>query len=593
MISVTPQYKDAVYSPSRAADGKVIFQIVDTTAQGDASATVTSEAGMSKKDQIFNTNINPSGKYATFETNYWKLDGTFCLPPKSSESGFEVGWWSNLVSGADGMFSTPQVITVQFTADHTSIGLTVYFDMLADEYADSFAITAYDSANNVIYTVSVTGNINSKFVLEHTIQNYRKIVLTITKWAKAYRRARVAEISFGIVFDYTGNELVGMNCIEEIDTISSTVSSNEFKFTIDNSDKKFNLINPAGYYPALQRRQKIQPSIGIEKANKVYEYVPLGVYYLTEWKSDEGTLTATFTGRDILDIMAQTTYRKVLYQTRSLYNLAVDIFTDAGITDYSIDIALQSITVTGCLPVVSHREALQIIAIAGMSVVYSDRYGKVKVKQLGNTSTGEMIDYYNIYAPPQIKLDKLTNIIDVNVNAFSAEAQTSEVYKGSINISGTQDVWITYNNMAQSVSASVSGGTLNSATYYSFGALLNITASGSVAITATGYVVKKSASIYELKDSTAPSGETSLPVTVDNYLITSVDTAANVAAWILSERKKRFLYEVNWRQNPAYEAGDIVVIEDDFSENKAVRITKQEFEYQGYLSGKTSGKGGG
>lgn len=517
MISTSQRYKDAIYSPSRKTAGKVVFQIVDTTAQADASDTVTGEATISKKDQVFNTNTDLSAKYATFENNYWKLDGSFVLPPKASEPGYEVGWWSAALCGADGTFGVPQVLTINFTTDHSSIGLTIYFDTQTNEYASDFTIQVYNSSNALIYSISVTGNLLSKYILEHTIANYRKIVVTVTKWATGYRRARIAEVSFGVVYDYTGDDLITVNVLEEMDTLSSQVTSNELKYTLDNQDKRFNLINPVGVYPALQRKQKILPYIGVEKVDTSIEYVPMGVFFLTEWKSDEGALTASFTARDILDIMAQDTYAGATFTAQTVYAIAVVVLNAAGITNYYVDPALLGITVSGTIGKVNYREAIQTVAIVGMAVVYSDRTGKVIVKQLGNTASSEIIDFDNVYSPPEIKLNTLINTV-------------------YITISGVK---------------------------------------------------------YAYVDASKPVGEQTLSVDATNTLITNTTIAANVAAWILTEYKKRFLYAINWRGNPALECGDIVTVEDDFSENKTVRITKQDITFAGYLGGKTSGKGGG
>jgi hypothetical protein len=76
-------------------------------------------------------------------------------------------------------------------------------------------------------------------------------------------------------------------------------------------------------------------------------------------------------------------------------------------------------------------------------------------------------------------------------------------------------------------------------------------------------------------------------------LITTNTIAEQVAIWVLGEYKKRFLYEINWRGNPALECSDIVTVEDDFSEDKTVRLTRNEFNFDGTLRAKTLGKGGG
>ncbi len=517
MLTVSQQFKDAIYSPSRQTAAKVIFQIVDIDAAEDATTSVTSEASISKKAQVTNTLTEKTGKFATFETDYWKLDGSFVLPPKPTETGYEVGWWSNDICPETGIFVTPQVTTLQFTKDHSSIGLTIFFDVLADEYASDFTIVAYDSLSAVIHTETVTGNTRAKYILERTLQNFRKIIVTVTKWAKGNRRARISEISLGVVYDYTGNELINVNVIEEIDTMGNQLASNEVKFTLDNSDKRFNILNPTGVYPALQRKQKVTPLLGAVDPSGAIEYAPMGIYYLTKWNSDEGTLTASFTARDILDILAQSDFAGGTYTTTSLYDIAVAVLTSAGVTNYSIDTALRSIASSGSLAKMKHREALQLIAIAGQSVVYSDRAGKLIIKQLTSTVLGETISFDNMPKSPQIKLDTLINTI----------------------------------------------------------------------------YIKSGATTYTYTDPAKPAEEQILSIEINNTLVSDATMASNVSAWILAELKKRFLYEINWRMNPALECGDIVTVQDDFATNKTVRITKQEFSFAGYLGGKTNGRGGG
>ncbi len=79
---------------------------------------------------------------------------------------------------------------------------------------------------------------------------------------------------------------------------------------------------------------------------------------------------------------------------------------------------------------------------------------------------------------------------------------------------------------------------------------------------------------------------------IDNPLINTVEHAREVAEWIIEEYNLRAIYNIDWRQNPALECGDIILVEDSFKAKKQSRIIKQEFEYAGYLSGKTETKGG-
>lgn len=62
--------------------------------------------------------------------------------------------------------------------------------------------------------------------------------------------------------------------------------------------------------------------------------------------------------------------------------MAVDVFEDAGISEdkYWVDPYLKNITVYNPLPMVKHKECLQLIANAGRSVVMQNRDGLILIK---------------------------------------------------------------------------------------------------------------------------------------------------------------------------------------------------------------------
>jgi hypothetical protein len=303
-------------------------------------------------------------------------------------------------------------------------------------------------------------------------------------------------------------------------------------------------------------------------------------------------MTASFTAHDILDFLEQSTYRRGKVQNATLTALATDILDDAGITDYNIDTALTSITVGGNIPICSHREALQYVAVAGQAVVYVDRDNVVQIKQLDTVAEDDFIDFDNVYDKPKIVLDKLVNTVEVPVSNYTLRGASEEVFNGVIYVNGTENIWIEYESApCASVTALASGGTLNSATYYGNGALLNLTGTGNITVTATGKVYDVSNTPYSLLDGTAPAGEATLQLKVSNPLLTSISLASDVAQWILDEKKKRFIYEINWRGNPAHECCDIIPVEDIYGQNLDVRLTKNELSFDGTLRAKTSGRG--
>ncbi len=589
MITVSDAFRAAVGAPTRMTKARLTFEVLDVNAWLDNTKTASPGAVISRLDQVTNRKRHTPGAYATWEPNRWKLDGSFVLPPRPDETEYEVGWWSEALCDDAGAFTPAQQIVITCGGIYNAAGITVTFDPEAGEYASDFTLIAYDGSGGVIHQEIVAGNTKTVYLLERVIPQFKRIELTITKWCKGYRRARVVEIDFGMVQDYGESELISLDIIEDLDAASRSLPTNELRFQLDNLDKRFNIMNPTGLHYFLQRRQRVLTEIGVEVGRAV-EYVPMGTYYLTDWKSDEGAMTASFVARDAMDLLAHGTYRKGLRGTTTLYALAETVLQDAGITAYEIDLALQTVEVSGALPLVSHRDALQMIAIAGRAVAYADRTGKVMVERLSSTVVG-VVDMDNVYRSPSIALDKLVNAVDVDVVSYRAKG-TVEVYNGSVTVDGTAAIWVEYQGPCEAHSVVVTGAALVSAEHYTYASKLTITGSGVVDIAVTATELEQVKSIYHLQDDDKPANEQTQGIRVSNPLINSSALAAEVAGWLLDESKHRLIYTVNWRQNPALECGDVVTIEDDLGGNKAARISRQELTWAGYLTGATTAKGG-
>ena len=251
MLTVTDYFKEQMVSPLRQVVGKVTFAQEDTTAKGDATPSATSEAEIGSVAQLIDSITDPSVNYATFETDRWKLDGSFKLLPDSGPYG-EVGWWSDILSAADGTFTPNQTLTFVFSTTHSSIGLTVTFDSVNGEYATDYTVNTYDSSDVLIDTFDIV-NTDSISIINTPIANYKKIEIVIKEWSKPYRRARVLEVVFGILKVFEGNSLIDMQIIEEVDPTSSKVTSNELSFRIENTNNQYDIINPDGIYQYLQK----------------------------------------------------------------------------------------------------------------------------------------------------------------------------------------------------------------------------------------------------------------------------------------------------------------------------------------------------
>jgi hypothetical protein len=552
MVNVSQAFKDNVYSTSRKTNARVTFEIIDPSAYNNTIA-VSEQALFSRENQISNRERRMTYKYGTMEQNRWLMDGSFVFPPPEDEiyNKVEVGWWSEQIGDSDGVFATPPTTTITFDEIVSSLGLTITFDNLTGETAKDFDLFVYDDTGVVINQIKYVNNSLAVVVVDKALDNYRKVSLVVNQWSEPYHRATISEIDFGVTKEYTGEELISCKVIEEMDLLSSTMPSNEFSFTIDNRDRSFNLINPEGFYRFIQTGQEVNIYIGL-KINEedietdVFEEILLGTFYLTEWKSDLGALTTTFTARDITNTLEEIPDYTNPLVNPNLYDLAVDILTYSGIPVFEIDENLRNIPSRGFTEPINPRIALQHIAIASRSAIYQNREGTVIIKHFEplEASTG-----YMVFAGPDEFAGQTTPEVYVNY-AFYA---------------------IDFDNLFAEPEI-VLESSVKSLTF-----VIPIDLETKEEVT------------FENPDPNARKG---VSYKYENPLIITTAQAQEIAEWMFLEYDFDAKYTAVWRQNPAFEIGDAVAIEDIYGGMKKVRITKQEFNFQGYLDGVTEGKGG-
>ncbi|MGL4571863.1 MAG: hypothetical protein ACRCVJ_12450 [Clostridium sp.] len=614
MIEVSEKYKKAIYKPKRYFKGRVKFKILDYKAYKN-SKRVSSNSIISRQSQLTNDMRMPSAKYATFEKDYFKLDGSFAIPPKANEGNFELGWWSESLSNENNIFDTDEFVELTFDTPRSSMGVTIYFDVNNEEYPVDFDLDLYSEDNILISHNEIINNKKFKYEFVGQLNNFKKLVIKFIKWCKPYRRAKVLEIDIGIIKTYEDNSLIKMNILEEMDILSDTLPSNEVKFTIDNSSKDFNILNPKGFAAYLVQEQEIIPELGLELEDGSIEYVSMGKYYLKDWQSDEGALTSTFTGRDIIENL-KGEYKKILLKWTNLYDFADNILNYLGIA-HDIDYELKNIQTLGYSDSFDVKKIIQYIAITGRCAIYQDRLtDKLVIKQFKSLdqsnnymfySGGDMfcgmvtpqvdgdlsfmqIDFDNVFSPPKIELDDLIQKVEVVLNEYY-RGEEKDVIDSTIKVKGEEELYLKYNSHIydNKLKLECTNGSVEIIEVYNEGAYVRVKGNGEVKIKGRGTELLKRKTTFTLRNTEVFKGKT---LTIDNPLINKIDVARKVAEWIFNESKNRAKYSIDWRMNPVFTLGEIVVVEDSYGEKKQSRILKQEFSYEGYLKGKTETKGG-
>jgi len=141
------------------------------------------------------------------------------------------------------------------------------------------------------------------------------------------------------------------------------------------------------------------------------------------------------------------------------------------------------------------------------------------------------------------------------------------------------------------VVATVTGGTWVGGAYYSDAARVSVSGgAGSVGITLVGNTITTTTSQSVVNNSTATQPVNA--VSIDNPLLTTSPMVSNVLGWVAAECQGVYLYEVDSWMDPSLECGDVVFWDSQYATNtKQAKIIRQEFRFDGTLSGTINGKG--
>lgn len=572
------------------SDIEVSIKLTDPDAYEDASATDNGHVAFSNTNHIVadgEKNIRP---YATLERNLWLLDGSREVVPASNYG--EVGFVDDSLSLEDRTFSANPIVTIDFTKVHTNLlqGITITWSDFLNEYAEEFIVTAYNGTN-VIAKKTIAENSSVVSAVMVDIVNYDSITIEIVKWSMPLRRARIDEVFIGANIIFSKKDVFSYSSSYNADPISAELPKSEVSFSIDNVDKSYNPYNEEGLTKYLMERQEISVRYGFKLESGI-EWISGGKFYLSEWDAKQGSMSAEFKARDLLEFMTGT-YNKGLYNPNgtSLYDLAEDVLNDAnlplnvdGSVKWIIDNSLKNIYTIAPLPIDTHANCLQLITNAGGCVMYQDREGILRISKLSTSVSDYIINDFNSYSKSDLSLSKPLKQVEVPYYSYSVSEELSELFNGVVNINGSSDVLITYSAMATDVQAKITNGTLNSAKYYTNACVLNITASGDVKILVDGYGLGASSIMVTTLDS--DSGET---VSVDNPLITSQERAIAVGSWVRDYMKNRMTLSSSWRADPRLDALDVVNNENEYGTNHML-MTSVKYSYNGAFRGSGEGR---
>lgn len=516
---------------------EIKYGLLDVTAADDATSSCSDAQSFSDIQAIHTPDLDNLAvkPWATLEQNQWMLNGEKYQWPEESDRE-NWGLWSRQMSDENGVFSVPVVLTIEFTENHTSEGLTLYFRSDSWDFPSDMKLEYYDSADNVLFSQNFAPD-NPIYFAESPVEDYMKIVLTFNGTNLPHRYLKLTELKYGSIKIFDEDSVIDANIYEEVDRTGAELSINTLDFTVYTSD--FQLLDPTGIYAMLQQKQAISVTFSGDDGEKK----DFGTFFLEEPSSEDDD-TTTLSCVDFLGVIDKTDFLGGIYVDKNAGELLDEIMLSAEVEpdEYEADEALRAKTVTGWIPISTHRAAIQQWAFAVGALVDCSR-GKLIRAYVPETEARGTITHDTKFIGHSVKLKALVTGVEVTTHKYTLSADSSTAFEGELT-AGTHTV--TFNEPHAELSAS--GATITSigANY----AVVEVAVAGTVTITGKRY--EDSTGLVGVHAEELPANAKPNVVSVDSSAtLVNADNAAEIA---------QRLYD--YYQNRYTDEGEIILLEE-------------------------------
>lgn len=568
MKVVSDRYKEVMNETIRpTSQFQASLEMIDRSVESDATVIAPEEMPFSSGvfDKVHECD------YITFEKNFFKVGSNLRIAPESNY--LNNGYVSFVICDTNGEFQSIPVIEFSFPVSRNFIAMTYQFSSV---YPTEIKVTYYLDGVQQGQFFSYPDGL--EYVdSEHHIYDCDRITFEFNKMSEPNRRLRISRLIFGYEKQFEMSDIISVNHTLSVDPISSSLPYEKISLTVDNLSKDYDPDNPHGIWEHFANGQPFSIRYGM-KIDGVTEWVEAGRLLLSDAPTVDSN-TATFEAVDILSTLTNVYNKGVWYaEGKSLYDLAVDVLEDAGITYYSLSESLKNIKTTAPLPVAPHRECLQLIANAGACVLYTNNHGMITLEEQTYKDVPEdfYLDFTKLFDKPVVKKTEKLKSVDVTVHSLYKDVELKELCKHEdVEINGVKEIQVEY-DAATDFETVVEGGKLVSAVYYAKTAFLRVSAESVANVMVYGRKIIDDTSVVSTRVN--DSGEI---CPLDNPLVTDNSRAHVLGVWVATYLKARNTYEANFRQDFALDINDVILIRSDFEENIPARITKLQYKLPG------------
>ena len=389
---------------------------LDDTNLKDKISSITDSYGVVPKFSSCNLNdLGAMGNitikpYATFEPDFWVLDGNYHLMPASPK----IGFMGSALSNGSGVLTSTSVVSFFFSPVQDFTSITLHFGESDNQWCNNVVVDFRDAGGASLYSVTIYPT-STKYTVTHTVTGCDHLNITLAGTNLAYRFPRLTAIDFNVVTWLDSTKIKSAKILEEVSPISSTLTVNTFDLDLllDNAD--FSITNPSSPYALPEK----MPFMVWEVLNNETNF--MGQFYLEHW-DNQVSRVVSFHCIDAMGILEKVPWYGWVGTAGvgvSIVKTILDfLFSQAGMS-YTCPADLSTFNIYGYITPSSTRDALQQIAMMCRLTVNCARSYKVKITHTTLAFDLYVWDYIVGLNNEKIDSVKLLPLVDCTKTGFT------------------------------------------------------------------------------------------------------------------------------------------------------------------------------
>lgn len=509
--------------------------------------------------------------YATFEHNYWKLDGTYRgITGKST-----LIWGTGISTDRDlhplvyvegttlyleelikSALSSSTVLTRNWSEYQTAPG--VYLIFYGPDFCTDLNIKWY--RDNTLLADENFSPDNVRYFCRKRVELFNKCVITFNAMSKVNRFLKVVDLWDGNVVEFYNGDLRSVNIIEEYDPISDTLPINTMDIEFSHKTDELNLV--------FQSKQLIEAYFN----DTLY-----GKFFIDK-STDKYNVSAT----DYKGLLEKSIFLGNFYSNASATTIINDILADESNIKYTIPSAFNNITFTGPIKKCTKREALAQVLFALIGYADDSRSDTLQLNQSRNEAGPYTIPKDKTFLSNRnIINESPVTEVRLTVHSYKVSADTTELFSSQL-AAGTYT--IEFSDPIVLSTLSVSGATVTKQNAF----YVTITVASTATVTITAKVYEDNSYVVSRQNSLVLSGmPTNVIEYTDKTLVTAKTTTyvSGLLDWLMYYHSFNTKYETKIKATNKIHTRANVYQDKDASANTGL-VTKYEYKLRRNQIGK-------